>query len=623
MSVQSLHPRTGAPERAEAQASPGESDDAQAWRELAEAPDPAAFASAWLRILSARLTVLTGFAPVEAMVALGPVDAGPFAPAAIGGSTGRVGAALSQTAERCLAARHGVARAIEGQAICQVGYPILVRQRLYGVVAVELPRNASLDPRRVLREIQWGSSWFSSVLEPADTAKGSELVTPVIDEILKAPSLLSGIEAAVTRLADALGIDRVTIGAAGRGCRVLASSHSATLSRNTDFVRRVEAALDEAADQGNPVVFPLPDTPSEQSGNRLHGALLDAGSKGWCATFPLEGQGGIRHLIQVQDADPESRTKTLALLAPLCGPLASALDSKRLAERGLASHAADLARAAPAFLAGTSHRGLKLAGAAAAVLAVLPFVVQTPLRITAEAELEGAVRRTITVPFDGYLDSGAVRSGDQVRSGDVLGKLDTEQLDLERLDLLGRIAETRRQIAEAGGQRDIAKFNILRAREAQVQAELLLVDGKLSRTVIRAPFDAVVVSGDLSQEIGAPVKEGQTLFELSPLDQYRVAIKVDERDIQEIQEGQTGEIVLNARPADPVGLTVTHLTALASAVDGKTVFRVDGGLDRLPDSLRPGMRGIAKIEVGERSVAEQWSRRILNWLRITTWRWLP
>ena len=41
-----------------------------------------------------------------------------------------------------------------------------------------------------------------------------------------------------------------------------------------------------------------------------------------------------------------------------------------------------------------------------------------------------------------------------------------------------------------------------------------LIDAQLSRTRIVAPFDAIVVKGDLSQSLGAPVERGNVLFEL-------------------------------------------------------------------------------------------------------------
>ena len=76
------------------------------------------------------------------------------------------------------------------------------------------------------------------------------------------------------------------------------------------------------------------------------------------------------------------------------------------------------------------------------------------------------------------------------------------------------------------------------AQLAETQARLDQVEERLARTRIEAPFAGVLVSGDLSQAIGGPVEQGKTLFELAPLDGYRVVLKVDERDIRALAPGQ-------------------------------------------------------------------------------------
>ena len=65
-----------------------------------------------------------------------------------------------------------------------------------------------------------------------------------------------------------------------------------------------------------------------------------------------------------------------------------------------------------------------------------------------------------------------------------------------------------------------------------------------------APFDGIIVSGDLSQSLGSPVERGQVLFEVAPLDGYRIVLRVDERDIPYVALGQRGELaVTRARRA--------------------------------------------------------------------------
>ena len=103
-------------------------------------------------------------------------------------------------------------------------------------------------------------------------------------------------------------------------------------------------------------------------------------------------------------------------------------------------------------------------------------------------------------------------------------RLDDRELKLQKLDLEGKLGETRRQIDEAIGIRDVAKANILTARREAFQAELAVVADNLTRTALTAPFDGYVVSGDKTQSIGAPVHRGEVAYEISPLDGFRVEI---------------------------------------------------------------------------------------------------
>jgi multidrug resistance efflux pump len=164
---------------------------------------------------------------------------------------------------------------------------------------------------------------------------------------------------------------------------------------------------------------------------------------------------------------------------------------------------------------------------------------------------------------------------------------------------------------------------VLAAQLAQADAQLALTEEKLARTRLTAPFDAVVVSGDLSQMLGAPVEQGKVLFELAPLDAYRVILQVDERDIAYVALGQRGELALTGLVGEPLGFTVKAITSVSTAQDGRNFFRVEAQLERVPAGLRPGMEGVGKIAAGEERLVWVWTRNFVNWLRISLWAWLP
>jgi multidrug resistance efflux pump len=152
-------------------------------------------------------------------------------------------------------------------------------------------------------------------------------------------------------------------------------------------------------------------------------------------------------------------------------------------------------------------------------------------RIGANASLEGSVRRVLVAPFDGYVAEALHRAGELVSAGTVLATLDQRDLTLEYYKWASQQAQYAKQYQEAAAQHDRAQSSILLAQVQQAEAQMNLLKEQLGRARIAAPFDGLVVSGDLNQSLGTSVKRGQVLFEVSPLNAYRVVLDVDEAEI--------------------------------------------------------------------------------------------
>jgi multidrug efflux pump subunit AcrA (membrane-fusion protein) len=130
-----------------------------------------------------------------------------------------------------------------------------------------------------------------------------------------------------------------------------------------------------------------------------------------------------------------------------------------------------------------------------------------------------------------------------------------------------------------------------------------------------------VVSGDLHQSLGAAVKRGQVLFEVSPLDGYRVVLEVPETAIGNVRAGQKGRLLLSSLPGEVYPFVISTVTPVVTSREGRSYFRVEALLEQRSDRLRPGMEGVAKIEAGRRSLFWMITHRFFDWLRLAVWSW--
>jgi biotin carboxyl carrier protein len=430
--------------------------------------------------------------------------------------------------------------------------------------------------------------------------------------------------ALVTALATSLSCDRVSIGFVRRGrTRVTAVSHSAEFKEQTNLIRGLGEAMDEAIDQRETIVYPPPpEGPSAVI--QAHTAFANEHGSGALLCVPLEAGGhAVGALFLERSTERPFDQKSVDLcqsVASLVGPV---LDIHRREDRWLGAKVWESLTRYVRNLVGPSHVALKLTTALIAGLLAFCFFAEGDYRVSAKTVLEPIVQQAAAAPFNGYVREAPIRAGDLVQTGDLLCTLDDRELRLERSKSLSKLEEYRKEYHKAMAEREAAKVEIAAAQMQQAQSELALLDEQLAHTRVLAPFDGIVVSGDWSQSLGAPVEKGKVLFEIAPLDSYRVVLEVDERDIADVRVGQPGHLLLSAFPSDPVEVTVAKVTPVSAAKEGRNFFRVEATLDQAHDRLHPAMEGAGKIEIDRRLLVWIWTHQVVDWVRLTLWTWLP
>jgi multidrug resistance efflux pump len=609
-----------------------ESDDAL-WERLQPGTDRQAYLTSWFTL---QCRLIRG---ARRGVVLLRDAGGAFAPAAAWPAGQPPAPALLGAAEQALSSgksvvlapsdrEHGQPAPLEGAIVAE---PIVVAGAVRGASVVEVTPRPEAELAQVRQLLRFGQSWLHRVLghrgaaqDESATQDRLETVLGLLAAAIEHERFQGAATSFATELATVLGCERASIGFEHRGrIRVRALSHSAHFGERANLIRAIEAAMDEALDQRTTLVFPSRDERTPR-GTWAHGELSRQFGAGAICTVPLLRAGRPCGAMTLERrADQPFDHETVALLEAAAGFAGPALEVHRRDDRALGTKIVESARETARYVASTRDVVVKLVAGIAIVALLLLAFATGEYRVTADTVLEPAVKRAAVAPFDGFVAVAPVRAGDVVEEGQILGSLDDRDLKLERLKWQSEEAQQEKQYRQALADRDAPQAAIVAAALQEARAELRRIEDRMSRVDLRAPFAGVVVYGDLTQKLGAPVQKGEVLFEVAPLDSYRLMLKVAERDIAQVAVGQQGTLVLSSLPHDSFRFDVRKITPVSTTEEGLNYFRVEAAFEGDAPRVQPGTAGVAKIEAGERNLVWIWTHQAFDWLRLRLWAWAP
>lgn len=470
-------------------------------------------------------------------------------------------------------------------------------------------------------------------VSPPENGAGT-LALHLYAQVLGASTLQTAAHRLAATLSSELKLSRVGVGlVAGQTVRLLAVTDHDPRDAQSVPPQRLLGALHESVEQGRSLAWPDTDAGHDARHDARHDTTHDAvrlehqqwqrEAGGAVASVPLGAGGEVFAVVGVQrDDGPPFTPRELQRLECLLALAAPALRWMDLAQQPWRRRTAFDLRQAWARLRQPerlpSRRLLAAVGAALAFLALAPL----DHTVSGRARVEGAEQRALVAPADGFVKAVHVRPGDRVMAGAPLLDLREADLRLERERWASQLAQHENAYAAAMAKPDRAAAATSLARISEAQSQLTLVDEQLLRGRIVAPFDAIVIQGDLSQSVGAPVRQGETLLTLATSGHHRVIVDVDEVDIAAVLPGQTGRLALSSWAWRSEDIVVERITPLARAVEGRNVFEVEARLVSPRADLRPGLLGRAELVVGRLPPLWAWASHALDRVRVAWWSWL-
>jgi RND family efflux transporter MFP subunit len=223
--------------------------------------------------------------------------------------------------------------------------------------------------------------------------------------------------------------------------------------------------------------------------------------------------------------------------------------------------------------------------------------------IYASGQVEPGVQLPIAPRNAGYVATVLVREGDAVKRGQVLLRLQDDDLANGEAELAARADLARRQWQRAQDlvkQGFVSQAELDRARSEHDAVKAALARSQSQRRFLQltAPADGLILKRDV--EVGQFVNVGQALLYLSCCAPLRVSAEVDEEDIGRVQIGQPVLLRADALGDTVIAAEVTEITPKGDPVSRS--YRVRMKIAD-PQRLRVGMTVDANIVLARRQQA--------------------
>jgi multidrug efflux pump subunit AcrA (membrane-fusion protein) len=279
-----------------------------------------------------------------------------------------------------------------------------------------------------------------------------------------------------------------------------------------------------------------------------------------------------------------------------------------------------------------------------------------------------AQRTVVAVRTAGEVEQVLVREGDWVKANQPLAKLSSDDQQREIAITRAELERAKAQLAQFGDKADKAQKAEMPASDPGVDAlERSIADAfsdepgaavtkksgadggyfqtqaeraaradverltrklaydrdQLANTTVRAPKEGRVVTPNVHLLTGTFLRRGAELLSLADTRQLEAEISLPEADIAAVKVGDKVRLRPWSNDDREIEGTVSEIAPAAQARPFGMIVRVRASIPNQDAVLRPAMTGYAKIDGEEMRVWQAFLGRIVRFVRVEMWSWIP
>ena len=240
--------------------------------------------------------------------------------------------------------------------------------------------------------------------------------------------------------------------------------------------------------------------------------------------------------------------------------------------------------------------------------------------VTAAGDIGPADQVSVRPEINGRVEELPVDIGDKVKNGALLCRLDDRDLQIERSQRTVEIDGARLQLQKAGRNFNRAKqlfheelisqetfddsrteFDLSTNALDRAQQNLRLVDDKLRKTRLIAPFDCTVLTRPISlgQTVSgsAGFNSGTEIMTIANLNDMVVNAHVNQTDVVRLSQGQEVDIQVESVPGLKMQGSMERIAPQALIKNGIKGFSARVVIKNIDPRVRPGMTAVLNIPV--------------------------
>jgi multidrug efflux pump subunit AcrA (membrane-fusion protein) len=248
-------------------------------------------------------------------------------------------------------------------------------------------------------------------------------------------------------------------------------------------------------------------------------------------------------------------------------------------------------------------------------------------RVEAEGQLMPVIQHEVFAPWDGDVTEVLVKGGDRVVKDQPLARLQSDELDAEKVQVLSEIEEKQKALSQVKRQADetdrtkrdeIARLNFEAKKIAieieGLQSRMTVVEQRLKKLEVLAPAAGVVVTFQVEQLLqNRPVRRGELLMQvMDDTGEWRLELQVPEYRQGHLERARAaapdGKLPVEFVLATAVEKSyMGELTLVANRTDQDqeegTIVEVHAAIDKkLLPAHNIGADVIAKVNCGKKNL---------------------